>query len=66
MKNMFSDCSRFRVSINTAGWTTHKITDMYGMFSGCSSLTSLDLSNWNVSNVTNMSSMFVDVNYYHH
>ena len=30
----------------------------YNMFGGCSSLTSLDLSNFNTSKVTNMSSMF--------
>ena len=28
------------------------------MFSGCSSLTELDISNFNTSNVTNMSGMF--------
>ena len=28
------------------------------MFDGCSGLTSLDLSGWNTSNVTNMDSMF--------
>lgn len=33
-------------------------TDMQGMFEGCSSLTSLDLSNFNVKNATNMNSMF--------
>ena len=31
---------------------------MRGMFSGCSSLTSLDLNNFNTSNVTNMGDMF--------
>ena len=34
------------------------ITDMKDMFNGCSSLTELDLSNWDVGNVTNMSYMF--------
>ena len=31
---------------------------MFGVFSGCSSLTNLNLSNFNTQNVTNMASMF--------
>ena len=31
---------------------------MSEMFSGCNSLTNLDLSNFNTQNVTNMSAMF--------
>jgi len=41
-----------------AGGETASVTDMEYMFSYCSSLTSLDLSNFNTSNVTSMSSMF--------
>ena len=37
---------------------TAKVTDMSYMFSGCSSLTSLDVTHFNTANVTNMSSMF--------
>ena len=37
---------------------TSNVTSMYGMFSNCSSLTYLDLSNFNTSNVTQMSQMF--------
>ena len=37
---------------------TSKVTDMSNMFSGCSSLTTLDVSNFDTSNVTNMGSMF--------
>ena len=37
-------------------------TNMSSMFSGCSSLTSLDLSHFNTQNVTNMSSMFSGCN----
>lgn len=36
----------------------YRITNMLSMFGNCTSLTSLDLSNLNTSNVTNMSSMF--------
>ena len=36
-----------------------KVTDMSYMFYGCNSLSSLpDISKWNTSNVTDMSSMF--------
>ncbi len=35
---------------------------MFSMFYGCNSLTSLDLSNFNTSKVTNMSYMFYDCN----
>ena len=37
---------------------TSSVTNMKGMFLGCSSLTSLDLSTFDTSNVTNMSGMF--------
>ena len=37
---------------------TAKVMDMSSMFSGCSSLTSLDLSSFNTAKVRNMSSMF--------
>ena len=37
---------------------TSAVTNMSSMFSGCSSLTSLNLSNFNTSAVTNMSAMF--------
>ena len=40
------------------GLDTSNVNSMGLMFSGCSSLTSLDLSNFNTSNVTNMRAMF--------
>ena len=40
------------------GVDTSKSTTMAFMFSGCTSLTSLDLSGWNTSKVTGMDSMF--------
>lgn len=41
-----------------ANLNTSNVTDMYQMFSGCSSLTSLDVSNFDTSNVTDMGWMF--------
>ena len=37
---------------------TSNVTDMYQMFTYCSSLTSLDLSGWDTSNVTTMQQVF--------
>ncbi len=37
---------------------TSEVTSMNSMFSGCSNLTSIDLSHFDTSHVTNMSSMF--------
>ena len=37
---------------------TSKVTDMYCMFNGCNSLTSLDVSSFNTANVTDMGYMF--------
>ncbi len=37
---------------------TSQVTNMYAMFSSCSSLTNLDLSDFNTSQVTNMANMF--------
>ena len=37
---------------------TENITDMSGMFSGCSKLPALDFSDWSPKNVTDMSHMF--------
>ena len=38
---------------------TSEGTTMQGMFSGCSSITNLDLSHFNTSKVTNMNAMFI-------
>ena len=48
------------VEASFKGSNTSKVTDMSFMFSSCTSLTSLDLSNFNTSNVTNMRSMFIN------
>jgi len=44
--------------IDTSGWDTSKVTNMWSMFCNCSSLEELDVSGWNTINVTNMGSMF--------
>ncbi len=45
--------SGMKENLNTAN-----VTDMSSMFSGCSSLTTLDVSNFNTANVTDMGGMF--------
>jgi surface protein len=59
MSYMFYGCSAFNKNINTNGsnWSTQKVTNMAGMFWGAHSFNQ-SLNDWNVSSVTNMSSMF--------
>jgi len=55
---MFSDCGNLTSVNNVSGdWNNH-ITNMGYLFQNCESLTTLDVSNWNISNVTNISNMF--------
>ena len=54
----FYDMSNLSSIQNIEYLNTCNVTDMYFMFSGCSSLTSLDVSNFNTDNVTNMGYMF--------
>ena len=44
--------------VSFKGSNTSNVTSMYGMFSNCNSLTSLDLSSFDTSNVTDMTDMF--------
>ena len=56
--NLFNGCVNLR---SIKGWEnlhTENVTNMAGMFYGCSSLTSLDISGFNTENVTNMNCMF--------
>ena len=71
--NTFANCTSFT---STAYWFYHcynlstitgieslktdNVTNMYGMFYGCSSLTSLNVSGFKTDNVTNMYDMFGD------
>ena len=54
---MLESCGSL-TSVDTTGWDTSNITDMFCMFNSCNRLTTLDVSNWNTSSVTNMTSMF--------
>ena len=56
----FSNCDKLENIENLNFLNTDSITNMNGMFYGCSSITSLDLSNFNTSKVINMSAMFFE------
>ena len=55
--SMLAYCNEL-ISVDTTGWDTSKITNMYCMFYECYTLTNLDVSKWDTSKVTNMDSMF--------
>ena len=58
LNSMFAGKKWLTDIVFTSAFNTSKVTDMSFMFSGCSSLTSLDLSNFDTSKVYTMSGMF--------
>ena len=58
----FTGCSNLTTIEGIEYLNTEKVTDMICMFFHCSSLTSLDLSNFNTAKVTDMNSMFYGCN----
>ena len=54
----FAACENLTSITGIENLNTSEVTNMYGMFNGCSSLTSLDLSSFNTSKVTDMNGMF--------
>ena len=56
--NFFAYLTKLETITGLEYLNTEKVTDMSYMFSGCSSLTSLDVTHFNTENVTNMSFMF--------
>ena len=54
----FHNCKTLQAIEGIGNLNTSQVTYMAGMFSGCESLTSLDVSGFDTRNVTNMSSMF--------
>ena len=55
----FSDADSLASITGLDKLDTENVTNMKSMFYGCTSLTSLDVSNFNTENVTNMNSMFI-------
>lgn len=57
---MFAFCSNLTDTTNIRDLNTHNVEHMPGMFWGCESLWSIDLSNFNTGNVRYMNHMFKD------
>ena len=56
--NWFFNCFNLTTIEGIANLKTDNVTNMTSMFTGCSSLTSLDLSSFNTENVEEMGAMF--------
>lgn len=64
MKRMFRGCSKLTNSeVNFGDINFSNVTSMEGMFSDCTGLTELDLSNWNTSKVGSIGDMFSKCTY---
>lgn len=57
---IFSRCNVIRTITFADGLDTSNVTDMSGMFFGCSNLTSINFNGFDTSNVTDMSGMFTN------
>ena len=55
---MFKDCTALTNMGDLSKWNTSDVTTTNSMFYNCGSLTNLNLSNWDTSNITDMSFMF--------
>ena len=58
LSDMFQDCEKLTTINGIKDWNTSNVETMAGMFAGCKSLESLDLSNFDTVRVTNMTCMF--------
>ncbi|MEE0653161.1 MAG: BspA family leucine-rich repeat surface protein, partial [Segatella copri] len=58
LSRFFKDLPKLETITGLEYLNTEKVTDMSYMFSGCTNLTSLDVTKFNTANVTNMSDMF--------
>ena len=61
MKNMFNGCNILKEVKIINSFNTSKVNDINSMFQGCNELEYLDLSNLNVSNISNMQFFFKNV-----
>ena len=57
---MFENCENLVDLKLPKNFITSKVTDIRQMFKGCKSLTSLDLSSWDTSNIELMNELFVN------
>ena len=57
-RKLFQGCENLTAIPDMSTWNTSYVTTMESMFSNCTSLTALNVSNFNTSNVENMYAMF--------
>ena len=59
--NLFYSCGALGTEslAQTEAWDVSKVSDMSGMFRGCSLLTELDLSGWDTASLESVSTMFM-------
>lgn len=55
---LFKNCENLADLKLPKNFITSKVTNISDMFNGCKSLTSLDLSGWDTSNITRMNNLF--------
>ena len=60
MSEMFRGCESLKNLVFGPDWDTPGVTNMWGMFYECKSLTMPDISGWNTGNVTSMTNMFLN------
>jgi surface protein len=60
LSDMFQECEKLKTINGIKNWDTSRVETMAGMFAGCKSLESLDLSSFNTIQVTNMTFMFLN------
>ena len=58
LRSIFMGFSALKTITGLRNINTASVTTLYGMFSGCSSLTSVDFSGFNMGSITNMGNMF--------
>ena len=60
LSEMFKDIKDMTLIFFSSNFNIEEVADMSYMFSGCSSLTSIDISNLDTHNIMNMASLFKD------
>ena len=60
MEYMFNRCKNLKEIKGINRFITYKVTNLKSMFQDCNSIESLDLSNFNISNFTNMEFMLCE------
>ena len=58
MSGLFYGCSNLTEIKGIENWNTSKVTDVWDLFYGCSSIEYMDLSQWDMSNMTSTGCMY--------